>query len=131
MINVRTVGARETARAFELSAATADERAAKVVRRHGLLLVTRIKGRASGRPGPRVITGDYRRSWTLETGTRGGAQAAIAGTNAPQGARLENGFVGVDSLGRHYDQPPFPHVRPAVAETEPGFLADLAREAAR
>ena len=28
--------------------------------------------------------------------------------------RLEFGFADIDSLGRVYNQPPFPHVRPAV-----------------
>jgi hypothetical protein len=27
--------------------------------------------------------------------------------------RLELGFIGTDSLGRHYHQPPFPYMRPA------------------
>ncbi|MGV9878670.1 hypothetical protein [Streptomyces sp. NPDC003006] len=33
--------------------------------------------------------------------------------------RLEFGFVGVDSLGRHYNQRPFPHLRPAVGTVGP------------
>ena len=33
--------------------------------------------------------------------------------SVPYAARLEFGFVGVDSLGRHYNQPPYPYMRPA------------------
>ncbi|MFI7096842.1 hypothetical protein [Streptomyces lydicus] len=73
-----------------------------------------IKGNASGRPGPNVITGAYRNSWQIETRHLPyGAQCTI-GTEAPQGRRLEFGFVGADSLGRIYNQPPFPHVQPAL-----------------
>jgi hypothetical protein len=43
------------------------------------------------------------------------------GTNAPQGLRLENGFVGADSLGRVYNQPPYPHFSPAAVQTEPEY----------
>ncbi|MEV0446303.1 hypothetical protein AB0I46_46175, partial [Streptomyces spectabilis] len=50
---------------------------------------------------------------------------AEVGTNAPQGRRLEFGFVGVDSLGRHYNQPPFPHLGPAVATFGPLLVQEL------
>jgi hypothetical protein len=88
----------------------------------GHRLETQIKANASGRPGPRAITGNYRRSWNTQMTKVGGGAAAIVGTAAPQGRRLEMGFVGVDSLGRHYNQPPFPHVRPAMQQIEPGFV---------
>jgi len=73
-----------------------------------------IKGHASGRPGPNVITGQYRNSWQVEKRhLPHGAQCTI-GTEEPYGRRLEFGFVGADSLGRVYNQPPFPHVQPAL-----------------
>lgn len=73
-----------------------------------------IKGHASGRPGPNVITGYYRNSWQIETRHLPyGAQCTI-GTEEPYGRRLEFGFVGADSLGRVYNQPPFPHVQPSL-----------------
>lgn len=80
----------------------------------GQLATARIRGNASGRPGPNVITGAYRNSWHTQTrGLPFGAWCTI-GTMAPQGRRLEFGFVGPDSLGRVYNQPPFPHAGPAV-----------------
>lgn len=69
----------------------------------------KVKAFASGRPGPRVRTGDYRRSINMRMITR---QHGVIGTNAPQARRLEFGFVGRDSLGRFYDQAPLPHWRP-------------------
>jgi hypothetical protein len=96
-----------------------------VVRHYAMLLETRIKAKASGRPGPNARTGDYRRSWTHEVSSDGVTVTAVVGTNKPQGRRLEYGFVGADSLGRIYNQPPFPHVGPAVEEIRPLFLAAL------
>jgi hypothetical protein len=99
-------------------------------RHHAQLLLTRIQANASGRPGPNAPTGDYRRSWTLvfsPAGSVAGGPVALVGTNKPQGRRLEFGFVGADALGRYYNQPPYPHVRPAVDEVEPRFVADVER----
>lgn len=87
---------------------------ARGVQHTGTLGQARIRGNASGRPGPNVITGAYRNSWQTQTRRLPyGAQCTL-GTDAPQGRRLELGFVGIDSLGRHYNQPPFPHVQPAL-----------------
>ena len=101
---------------------TAAERTGDVIQRRmrhvGALGVARIQQNASGRPGPNVITGRYRASWRSETrGIPYGAECTI-GTNEPQGRRLEFGFVGPDSLGRVYNQPPFPHVQPALPTIE-------------
>lgn len=101
-------------------------RLSKVVRHHGRLAQTRVKARASGRPGPNAPTGDYRRSIDYRmVSSAGGIFVAAVGTNSPQGRRLEFGFTGVDSLGRYYDQPPYPHFGPALDETEPGFVEAL------
>lgn len=85
-----------------------------------------IRANATGRPGPNVITGKYRSSW--ETVTRHiavGAQVTI-GTNAPQGRRLEFGFWDMtDSIGRHFFQPPYPHVGPAVPRMETMLQAQM------
>ncbi len=65
-------------------------------------------------PGPNVATGDYVRSIALEVTEAGSAHVATVSTNLPQARRLEFGFVGTDSLGRSYRQPPYPHWRPAL-----------------
>ncbi|NUK32215.1 HK97 gp10 family phage protein [Streptomyces lunaelactis] len=97
-----------------------------ITRHHAMLLRVRIQRNASGRPGPRVITGQYRASWDVRMSTGGGQVTAEVYSDAPQARRLEYGFVGVDSLGRHYRQPPFPHVEPAFRQTQPGFIQALA-----
>ena len=86
----------------------------RAVRHTGELGRARIRGNASGRPGPNVITGAYRNSWETNTRRLPYGTMCTIGTNAPQGRRLEFGFVGPDSLGRVYNQPPFPHVGPAI-----------------
>lgn len=106
---------------FDRAGESIQRRATAKVRHHAMLLQTKIQGNASGRPGPRVITGDYRRSWTT---THHGA-ASTVGTNKPQARRLEYGFYGPDRLGRVYNQPPFPHVGPAVDAVTPAFQRDM------
>lgn len=104
----------------------ADRVAASVVH-HGQLLRTRVMAKASGRPGPNAPTGDYRRSITLEIVRGTFSISAVVGTNKPQGRRLEYGFVGVDSAGRHYDQPPYPHFLPAQDEIGRLMVQDIDR----
>ncbi|GGU44112.1 hypothetical protein GCM10010289_75970 [Streptomyces violascens] len=90
-------------------------------------LVQDVRQRASGRPGPRVITGRYRASWSSEVHRAGRVVVGDVGTSAPQGRRLEFGFVGVDSLGRHYSQRPYPHLGPAVDQAGSRLVQDLGR----
>jgi hypothetical protein len=84
-----------------------------------LLLRTRIQEHAQGRPGPEQVTGEY----VASIGIRGPA----VGTDDPQGRRLEFGYHGPDSSGRHFHQPPRPHFGPAVDEVRPLFFAALGR----
>jgi hypothetical protein len=100
-----------------------------LTRHHAMLLETRVKAKVSGRPGPRARTGDYRGSWTSETTYNGMTAYGTVGTNKPQGRRLEHGFVGEDRLGRTFNQPPFPHLGPAVEEILPGYERDMANVA--
>jgi len=102
------------------------------VRVAGLRGLALVKKNASGRPGPRVPTGDYRRSINVRF-SDGGARAEI-GTAAVQGHRLEYGFVGPDSLGRVYNQPPYPHFRPMRDQIEHEWvkiMSDIVRESKR
>jgi hypothetical protein len=96
----------------------------RTVQQQGRLLRALIMENASGRPGPNVITGDYRGSWKPEPfGVPDGGGVEI-GTLEPQGRRLEFGFYDMtDSIGRHYFQRPFPHVEPAVNELSPEYEA--------
>jgi hypothetical protein len=90
---------------------------------HGRRLLDATVRNASGRPGPNIITGHYRQSFVLEFRDGG----AYVSNSDPQAHRLEYGFVGLDSLGREYNQPPFPHFGPAILEVRPLFIADIAK----
>ncbi|KQP81574.1 hypothetical protein [Aeromicrobium sp. Leaf291] len=113
--------AAEIAADLRAVGAAAQSRAREKVDHHAMLLETRVKAAASGRPGPRAPSGDYRRSWTTEPFAAGSLVGASVGTDKPQGRRLEYGFVGPDRLGRVYNQPPFPHLQPALDATTPEF----------
>lgn len=94
----------------------------RTVHRQADKLRDAIRQNASGRPGPNVITGAYRSSWRVEEFPVPDGGGAEIGTDKPQGRRLEFGFYDMtDSLGRHYFQPPFPHVEPAVNELSPSY----------
>ncbi|MGD3109493.1 HK97 gp10 family phage protein [Streptomyces sp. YGL11-2] len=117
----------ELARALDRGAVAALAAAETAMRHSAKALVVEVQRNASGRPGPRVVTGRYRTSWQSEVHRAGPVVVAEVGTSAPQGRRLEFGFVGVDSLGRHYNQPPFPHLGPAVQGFGPRLVQDLGR----
>ena len=122
-VEYRLTGAAEAKMFFNGGAKRVNSDLDKLVKHHGQLLRTKVMAKASGRPGPRAITGDYRRSWTQKHTGGGGTSRSEVGTNAVQGRRLEYGFHGTDSLGRTYNQPPFPHARPAFDEAAPGFIS--------
>jgi hypothetical protein len=117
----------ELADRFEAAADRMSDVTEQRMRHVGAAGVARIRRNASGRPGPNVITGQYRASWRSETrGIPYGAECVI-GTDAPQGRRLEFGFWDMtDSIGRHFFQPPYPHVQPAL-----GFIEDTLHEQMR
>lgn len=106
---------------FRSKAVSLDDQVGDVLAHHAAMLETRIKRHASGRPGPNIISGDYRRSIQRQR-IKGGW---VVGTNQAQGRRLEYGFFGEDSMGRTYSQQPYPHFGPAVDETRPELLKDL------
>jgi hypothetical protein len=66
-----------------------------------------------------VISGAYVSAFALVVTGRYGRKVV---NPSPQTRRLEHGFIGVDSLGRHYYQPAFPHFGPASVEVRPKFV---------
>ena len=91
----------------------------RAIGRGGLLLETAIKAHAP------VDTGDYRRSWNTRLTNTPSGPIATVGTNKPQGRRLEFGFTGTDAIGRTYNQPPQPHVEPAILQSRPKIIAEI------
>lgn len=117
---------------FALAGAASSTLMQKAVYRTGAMLRTLVRAGASGRPGPRAQTGDYRQSIAQVNGMDRGAAVSVVSTNSPQARRLEYGFNDVDALGRRFHQPPLPHWRPAIPKAEAFFLemADRATDVA-
>ena len=82
-------------------------------------LLARVIHHASGRPGPNIVTGRYVASFLIVSNK--------VVNFSPQTHRLEYGFVGNDSLGRIYYQPPFPHFRPALEEMRQEYANGIVR----
>lgn len=123
---VEVKGTRALENALTRGAAGTYPLMAAVVEKSAVDLTARTQRNASGRPGPNVITGDYRGSWrTEDAGSGPGEVSRSSGTDRVQANRLEYGFVGADSLGRVYDQAPLPHHAPAVDFIEPRFYAAM------
>jgi HK97 gp10 family phage protein len=68
------------------------------------------------------VSGDLGRSIDVGTPEIGGDSVEVkVGTDKEYARREELGFAGADSLGRVYNQPPHPYLRPAL-ETQKGAV---------
>jgi len=124
-IIMRTRNERQLENRLRVMGMTADARSAAVLHLYGEVLRQRVRQHASGRPGPNVITGEYRNSIQVQYTSRGGGVSVVVFSDHPASRRLEYGFVGSDSLGRTYNQPPYPHFAPAMRELRAEFIAAL------
>jgi len=142
-ITVRVEGAQATIAAFRAGSRLLNSRMRRTVRFHTSALRTKVRANASGRTGieyndprggpsgeigPRVQTGDYRRSISAAFYSDSDGYTGEVFTSAPQGRRLELGFFGSDSLGRTFKQRAYPHFRPAFDAQEPLFNRALAED---
>lgn len=135
MISISVYG--DFAEKLETVDSRVDATVARSLARIGALLLTQVRANASTGthapgephipgtgPGPNVATGDYRRSWGMEAD---GTSVTVF-TRAPQAARLEYGFVGLDAAGRRYNQRPYPHLRPAMEKLRKSFIKELGKD---
>ena len=91
--------------------------AQKAAVREGGRVVVRKAKRSLDSPGypPVTRTGNLKRSTKiLGVEDKGYDVVCYIGSTAVYAPRLEFGFTGVDSLGRAYNQPPYPFLRPAM-----------------
>lgn len=129
MISLTVTGAD----AFEVGAAVAlsglKARTTAAVHEFAVLLTERIQTAASGRPGPRIQSGNLYGSIQIDhnLGDADGWGVATVYTDVPYARRLELGFHGADSLGRHYSQQPYPFFSRAVEGSVSEFLAVMQR----
>jgi hypothetical protein len=95
-------------------------------------LIRQAKLNATGRPGPNVVTGRLRNSIVvLRQGREGAGWSADVGPTVIYSRRIELGFTGADSLGRNYNQPPYPYFTPAYRFVMTVVAPGLYREAWR
>lgn len=95
----------------------AQEAASELPRKFAFRLRDEVRQNASRRPGPEVRTGRYRESIQVQEDTTHRLRYVTTWavfTHHPAARRLEFGFYGSDSNGRIYNQPPYPHWRPAI-----------------
>lgn len=71
-----------------------------------------------------ILTGTLRRSIHMENVS--GALAVAVGTKEAYARRQEFGFSGRDSLGRRYNQPAHPYLRPALAKNKKKIREEIA-----
>ncbi len=126
-----TTNMPEFAAALNAKAIGTSAQAIAVTRHYTYLLLERTRENASGRPGPNVITGEYRAAFRATFRQRLHLYEGLVSNEKPQALRLEFGFVGYDALGRYYNQPPFPHMRPAFEETRYEYAAAMLAIGAR
>ena len=104
-------------------AALTDAAAEQVVNHYGTLLWLDVHHRASGRPGPRVVTGEYLASIGIDMSYDPSLGWSVeVGTNEERGYALEMGYLATDADGEQTVHHPFPHFRPAIAEIEEPFV---------
>ncbi len=108
------LGVPEFVAALEAMDARVDLASRNTVRDGAQMIQRQAQQNASGRPGPRVVTGTLRRSIRVDGPRRvGTAWEARVGPTVVYSRRVELGFDGTDAIGRTYHQPPYPYFGPA------------------
>lgn len=126
MFNASVVGANKIAAEFAVMGVTLGAKEAGIVAHYGAVYQTRVRGRMSGRPGLRAVTGDARRRVQLEIRrTQSGTQAEVF-TDWVAARRHEFGWNGIDSIGRHIPTPPRPAWEPDFERTANEMYGALA-----
>lgn len=81
---------------------------------------------AEGEP-PRKVTGELQRNIDGLVVTEGTTVRGFVIAAVPYARRLEFGFVGVDSIGRVYNQGPRPYMRPALDALKGDIVKNVAK----
>lgn len=125
-VTVVAVGDETLMAAARMALPQLQGRTRDAVQQFAPLLAERIQTAASGRPGPNIVSGELYGSVQYEVEGSEWGEATV-GTSTPYARRLEYGFYGTDSLGRHYSQPPYPFFSRAVEGSQGEFVAALQR----
>lgn len=115
------VGFREFDLAMDSIMTASSAASREIAVKGGDILVRSIRAHMHGRPGPNVRTG------LLEGSVRTRVVRQVApgvwesetSPATPYAMRIELGFHGADSLGRVYNQGPYPYMRPGIVDAFP------------
>lgn len=131
-LQARAPMARSLAISFARAAVDINVTSKVIVRDQGERALRVLRRKAQSAPGPQRRTGAYVAGLGVDYVGSNATNARFRLTSSsPQTNRLELGFTGFDSLGRYYDQPPFPHFGPTLDEIEPLLTAALVLNAER
>ena len=128
-LSVRVQGDAALAAACAAAIPNLKQRTTMAVHQFAVLLAERIQTAASGRPGPNIVSGNLYGSILIDhtLGDADGWGVATVYTNTIYARRLELGFHGADSLGRNYNQPPYPFFGRGVEGSIGEFIAMMQR----
>ncbi len=129
MLSIRVQGDAALAAACLTAIPRLKQRTTMAVHEFAPLLAERMQTAASGRPGPNIQSGNLYGSFQVDhtLGDVDGWGAATVYTDVIYARRLEFGFYGADSLGRVYNQPPYPFFGRAVEGSVGEFVAMIER----
>lgn len=121
-------GQREFGAALHRLNAKSDIAAQAIVTEGGALIAASAKRHFNGGSEPMTRTGTLARSIRMVDvhPTGPGAFMSKTGPTVVYGRRIELGFHGTDSIGRHYNQSGRPFMRPGIKDAESG-IAELAQ----
>lgn len=121
MIRVEVHGVQAAARGVQRDAKRIHISANKDMRDFGQTLLADVKGRATHRPGPQVITGRHLAS--IKARVRDDVVEVYSDSEYAEA--LEYGHSGTDWRGNPIVVKPFPHFRPAIESVGPKLIAFL------
>lgn len=127
---MKITGVRDVEAAFDRIVGKASSASREIVRESAILIESTAKKNFEGSHAkgqkhvggakPNVVSGSLRRSIRHDPIAPDGLTGAftLVGPTMIYGRRVELGFTGTDSKGRHYAQPPHEYFGSAVRDTE-------------
>lgn len=116
-MSVRVIGQADLSRKLAQLSRSLQGRATMTALRSGANIVVNAAKIKSP-----VLSGTLRRSLHQEDGER---QSVLVGTDVEYARRIEYGFNDTDSLGRRFNQPAQPYLRPALMENESAIVEEV------
>lgn len=121
-VTLRVEGVDELVVGFKTFVKRASAKTRRVTVTYGRRLQADVRARARSM----FDITDYDESIQMRMAGTENRPRAVVYSDAPQAHRLEYGFIGTDSAGRHVEQAPRPHFRPALAAIHADYVRAMA-----